>query len=220
MTLCNMSIEERRARRLRGPDETTFAYRGRRFAPKGTRSALVAWWRGIAATRTPFDDDVEIAAARSAPGARTRSAIGVAEKLPRVDELPDGDRSSAEEAYRFMGLVPGRPLAGTPIQVAFIGSCTNGRISDLREAARVASCGKVAPGVRALVVPGSEAVRVEAEREGLHEIFQSAGFQWREAGCSMCLAMNPDKSSAASCARRARTATSRAGKVARPAARS
>ena len=113
--------------------------------------------------------------------------------MPRLDELPDDDRSSAEDAYRFMDLVPGRPIAGTRIQVAFIGSCTNGRISDLREAARVAKTGKVAAGVRALVVPGSEAVRVQAEAEGLHEVFRAAGFQWREAGCSMCLAMNPDK---------------------------
>jgi 3-isopropylmalate/(R)-2-methylmalate dehydratase large subunit len=92
-----------------------------------------------------------------------------------------------------MDLVPGRPIEGTPIDVAFIGSCTNGRISDLREAAKVARGRKVAPGVRALVVPGSEAVRVQAESEGLHEVFKAAGFDWREAGCSMCLAMNPDK---------------------------
>ena len=92
-----------------------------------------------------------------------------------------------------MGLQAGQPIAGMKVDVAFIGSCTNGRISDLREAARVAKTGKVAPGVRALVVPGSEAVRLQAETEGLHEIFQAAGFQWREAGCSMCLAMNPDK---------------------------
>jgi 3-isopropylmalate/(R)-2-methylmalate dehydratase large subunit len=92
-----------------------------------------------------------------------------------------------------MGLRPGEPIAGTPIDVAFIGSCTNGRISDLREAARIAKAGRVAPGVKALVVPGSQAVGRQAEEEGLPEIFREAGFQWREAGCSMCLAMNPDK---------------------------
>jgi 3-isopropylmalate/(R)-2-methylmalate dehydratase large subunit len=200
MTLCNMSIEGGARVGYVNPDETTFAYlKGRRFAPKADAyERAVAWWRGIASdVDARFDDDVEIAGGEISPtvtwGTNPGQAIGVAEKLPRVEELPDGDRSSAEEAYRFMGLVPGRPLAGTPIQVAFIGSCTNGRISDLREAARVARGGKVAPGVRALVVPGSEAVRVEAEREGLHEVFKSAGFEWREAGCSMCLAMNPDK---------------------------
>ena len=182
------------------PDATTFEYlRGRRFAPKEAAfERAIAWWRSIASdTDARFDDEVELAAAEISPtvtwGTNPGQAIGVAEQLPRVEELPDEDRSAAEDAYRFMGLVPGRPLVGTPIQVAFIGSCTNGRISDLREAARVARGGKVAPGVRALVVPGSEAVRAQAEQEGLHEVFKRAGFDWREAGCSMCLAMNPDK---------------------------
>ncbi len=200
MTVCNMSIEGGARVGYVNPDATTFDYlRGRRFAPQGDAfERAIGWWRGIASDADArFDDEVGIDGGEVSPtvtwGTNPGQAIGVAENLPRLEELPDADRSAAEEAYQFMGLVPGRPLAGTPIQVAFVGSCTNGRISDLREAARVARGGKVAPGVRALVVPGSEAVRVEAEREGLHEIFQSAGFQWREAGCSMCLAMNPDK---------------------------
>jgi len=182
------------------PDETTFAYlRGRRFAPQGAAfERAVAFWKSVASDPDArFADEVEIAGREISPtvtwGTNPGQAIGVGEKLPRIEDLPDEDRAAAEDAYRFMDLVPGRPIEGTPIQVAFIGSCTNGRISDLREAAKVARAGKVAPGVRALVVPGSEAVRVEAEREGLHEIFRSAGFEWREAGCSMCLAMNPDK---------------------------
>jgi 3-isopropylmalate/(R)-2-methylmalate dehydratase large subunit len=107
--------------------------------------------------------------------------------------VPDDERASVEEAYEYMELMPGQPIAGTPIDVAFIGSCTNGRISDLREAAAVAKTGKVADGVRTLVVPGSQAVQKQAEAEGLHEVFRAAGFDWREPGCSMCLAMNPDK---------------------------
>jgi 3-isopropylmalate/(R)-2-methylmalate dehydratase large subunit len=200
MTLCNMSIEGGARVGYVNPDQTTFAYlRGRRFAPQGAAfERAVAFWKSVASDADArFDDEVEIAGREIAPtvtwGTNPGQAIGVSEKLPRVDELPEEDRSAAEDAYRFMDLVPGRPIEGTPIQVAFIGSCTNGRISDLREAAKVARGRKVAPGVRALVVPGSEAVRVQAESEGLHEVFKSAGFDWREAGCSMCLAMNPDK---------------------------
>jgi len=200
MTLCNMSIEGGARVGYVNPDDATFDYlRGRRFAPEaGAFEHAVAWWRSMASDKDArFDDEVELAGGEIAPtvtwGTNPGQAIGVTEKLPRVDELPDDDRAAAEDAYKFMDLVPGRPIAGTPIQVAFIGSCTNGRLSDLREAARVAKTGKVAPGVRALVVPGSEAVRAAAESEGLHEVFKAAGFQWREAGCSMCLAMNPDK---------------------------
>ena len=119
--------------------------------------------------------------------------MSIDEPLPRVIDLPDDERASAEEAYGYMMLRPGQPLVGTAVDVCFIGSCTNGRISDLREAARVARTGVVRPGVRALVVPGSQPVRLAAEREGLDRIFIDAGFDWRGAGCSMCLAMNPDK---------------------------
>ncbi|HTO06924.1 MAG TPA: 3-isopropylmalate dehydratase large subunit [Myxococcota bacterium] len=200
MTLCNMSIEGGARVGYVNPDDTTFDFlRGRRFAPQGAAfERAVGWWRSMASdSDAAFDDSVELPASEIAPtvtwGTNPGQAIGVTENLPKTSELAEDDRASAEDAYKFMDLVPGRPIAGTPIQVAFIGSCTNGRISDLREAARVAKTGRVAPGVRALVVPGSEAVRVQAEAEGLHEVFRAAGFQWREAGCSMCLAMNPDK---------------------------
>ncbi|HEX2485363.1 MAG TPA: aconitase family protein, partial [Myxococcota bacterium] len=113
--------------------------------------------------------------------------------IPRPADVPDAERPGFAEAIAFMKLRPGEPLAGTRIDVAFIGSCTNGRISDLREAARVARHGRVAPHVRALVVPGSQDVARHAEAEGLDAVFRAAGFEWREPGCSMCLAMNPDK---------------------------
>ena len=126
-------------------------------------------------------------------GINPGQSVAVDERLPLPANAPDDERASLDEAYAYMGLRPGEPVAGTPIDVAFIGSCTNGRISDLREAARVARTGRVAPGVKALVVPGSQAVARQAVEEGLDEVFREAGFEWRLAGCSMCLAMNPDK---------------------------
>jgi len=114
-------------------------------------------------------------------------------RLPRLADTPDAERAGVAEALAHMKLEAGAPIAGTPIDVAFVGSCTNGRISDLREAARVAKTGRVAAGVKALIVPGSQAVARQAREEGLDEVFRSAGFEWREPGCSMCLAMNPDK---------------------------
>jgi len=144
-----------------------------------------------------YADRVELDGNRLAPsvtwGINPGQSVSVDEALPRLSDLPDDQRASAEEAYGYMMLRPGAPLVGTAVDVCFIGSCTNGRISDLREAARVARTGKVKPGVRALVVPGSQAVQRQAEEEGLPEVFRSAGFDWREPGCSMCLAMNPDK---------------------------
>jgi 3-isopropylmalate/(R)-2-methylmalate dehydratase large subunit len=119
--------------------------------------------------------------------------VAVDERLPQPDAAPAGDRAGLAEALQFMGFSAGQPVAGTKIDVAFIGSCTNGRLSDLREAARVAAGNKVAGHVRAIVVPGSQKVAIAAEREGLDEIFRAAGFEWRGAGCSMCLAMNPDR---------------------------
>ena len=119
--------------------------------------------------------------------------MGINQMLPTTDELPADDRFIAEEAYRYMDLAPGKPIKGTKVDVCFIGSCTNGRITDLREAAKVAKGNQVAQGVKAFVVPGSEQVKKQAEAEGLDQIFQAAGFEWREPGCSMCLAMNPDK---------------------------
>jgi 3-isopropylmalate/(R)-2-methylmalate dehydratase large subunit len=117
----------------------------------------------------------------------------VDETVPTLEQTPPDERPLAEEAYRYMDLVPGSPIAGLPVDVCFIGSCTNGRLSDLREAAAVARGRQVAPGLRAFVVPGSEQVAAEAEAEGLDAVFRAAGFEWRQPGCSMCLAMNPDR---------------------------
>jgi 3-isopropylmalate/(R)-2-methylmalate dehydratase large subunit len=124
-------------------------------------------------------------------GINPGQSVGISEKLPTPEQSADPE--GAKKAYQHMGWQPGAPILGTPINVAFIGSCTNGRLADLRAAAKIAKGRKVDPAVRALVVPGSTAVKQLAEQEGLNEIFEAAGFQWREAGCSMCLAMNPDK---------------------------
>jgi 3-isopropylmalate/(R)-2-methylmalate dehydratase large subunit len=200
MTLCNMSIEGGARVGYVNPDSTTFDYlRGREFAPQGEAfERAVGWWQSIASDADArYDDRVSLDGGAIAPmvtwGINPGQAIGIDEKMPRLQDLSDDDRGVAEEAFAHMDLRPGDPIEGTPIDVAFIGSCTNGRLSDLREAARVARGGHVAPGVRALVVPGSEEVKRQAEDEGLDEIFRAAGFAWREAGCSMCLAMNPDK---------------------------
>jgi 3-isopropylmalate/(R)-2-methylmalate dehydratase large subunit len=200
MTLCNMSIEGGARVGYVNPDATTFEYlRGREFAPSGEEfERAVAWWRSIASDAdADYADRVGLDGAAIAPmvtwGINPGQAVGVDERIPRLEDLPPEDRGTAEEAFAHMDLRPGEPIAGTPIDVAFIGSCTNGRLSDLREAARVARTGRVAPGVRAMVVPGSEEVKRQAEAEGLDEVFRGAGFDWREAGCSMCLAMNPDK---------------------------
>jgi len=182
------------------PDETTFAYlRGREFAPKGEAwNQAATWWRAMASEPDAhYADRVRLEGAGIGPtvtwGINPGQSVGVDELLPSLPELPDEERAAVEEALLYMDLRPGQPILGTKIDVAFIGSCTNGRISDLREAARVARRGRVNPRVRALVVPGSHAVTRQAEAEGLDEVFRSAGFQWREPGCSMCLAMNPDK---------------------------
>ena len=200
MTLCNMSIEGGARVGYVNPDEVTFDYlRGRPRAPAGDAfPRAVEWWKSMASDpEAVYADLVEFAGDEISPtvtwGTHPGQSIGVEQVLPRPEQLPEADRQGAEEALRFMELRAGEPILGTPIDVAFIGSCTNSRISDLREAASVARGRKVAANVRALVVPGSEQVKREAEAEGLDEIFEAAGFQWREAGCSMCLAMNPDK---------------------------
>ncbi|MDX1649543.1 MAG: 3-isopropylmalate dehydratase large subunit [Myxococcota bacterium] len=200
LTICNMSIEGGARVGYVNPDETVFDFlRGREYAPKGEAwERARAWWRGMASDPdAAYDDRVELDGAAIEPtvtwGINPGQACGVNEPLPHPDRVRDAERASVAEALAFMELEPGRPVAGTPVDVAFIGSCTNGRLSDLREAARVARTGRVAPGVRALVVPGSQEVARRAEAEGLDEVFRAAGFQWREPGCSMCLAMNPDK---------------------------
>ncbi len=200
MTVCNMSIEGGARCGYVNPDETTFAYlRGRPHAPDGAAfDRATQWWRSIASGPSArYADRVEIDGASIPPtvtfGIHPGQSVGVTGRIPRPDDVPADERASLEEALAYMDLRAGAPIAGTPIDVAFIGSCTNGRISDLRAAARVAAKGRVAPGVKALVVPGSQAVARAAEEEGLPDVFRAAGFEWREAGCSMCLAMNPDK---------------------------
>ncbi|NRA08549.1 MAG: 3-isopropylmalate dehydratase large subunit [Myxococcales bacterium] len=200
LTVCNMSIEAGARCGYVNPDVTTVDYlRGREEVPRGEAFDTAArdWLELSSDPEARYDDRVELSGADIAPsvswGINPGQNLGVDEQLPRVAEFPDDEQPSVEEAYGYMGLQPGAAIAGTPIDVAFIGSCTNGRISDLREAARVAQQGSVASGVRALVVPGSEAVARQAEEEGLPEVFRQAGFEWREPGCSMCLAMNPDK---------------------------
>jgi len=200
LTVCNMAIEGGARVGYINPDDTTFSYlRGRLFSPKGEAfERAVEWWRSMASDPdAPYDDRVEMDGAAIGPtvtwGINPGQAAGVGEPIRHLSEVPDDERASFAEALEFMGFQAGQAVAGTPIDVAFIGSCTNGRISDLREAARVAKTGHVKPGVRTFVVPGSQAVARQAEEEGLDEIFRSAGFAWREPGCSMCLAMNPDK---------------------------
>jgi 3-isopropylmalate/(R)-2-methylmalate dehydratase large subunit len=199
MTICNMSIEGGARIGYVNPDDTTFAFlRGRRFAPKGDAfDRAVEWWRGVASDPgAVYDDRVTIDAAAIAPtvtwGINPGQIVAVDGTLP--DPYAGGDdRAGLEEAMEFMGFHAGQPMAGTRIDVAFLGSCTNGRLSDLREAAKIAAGRKVARHVRALVVPGSQAVASAAEREGLDTVFRDAGFEWRGAGCSMCLAMNTDR---------------------------
>jgi 3-isopropylmalate/(R)-2-methylmalate dehydratase large subunit len=198
MTVCNMSIEGGALVGYVNPDERTFEYlKGRRYAPSGAAwERALAYWKSVASDADArYDDVVEIEGKSIEPtvtwGINPGQAVGISEKLPLPSEFADPE--GAKKAYEHMGWQPGAPILGTPIDVAFIGSCTNSRITDLRAAAEIARGRKVKTGIRALVVPGSAEVKKLAEAEGLHEVFMEAGFQWREAGCSMCLAMNPDK---------------------------
>ena len=199
MTMCNMSIEGGARIGYVNPDETTFAYlQGKPFAPVGDAFERAKdWWRRVASDADAvYDGVVEIDAGAIEPrvtwGINPGQSVGVSERIPDPGSA-GADAGAIGEALEFMGFAPGAPVSGTAVDVAFVGSCTNSRLSDLREAARVARGRKVAPHVRALVVPGSKQVLQAAEAEGLHEVFQEAGFEWRGAGCSMCLAMNPDR---------------------------
>ena len=202
MTVCNMSIEGGARVGYVNPDETTFAFlEGRPYAPgEDEWEAAVAHWRSLASDPdAQYDDVVEIDGSQIAPyvtwGINPGQAITVEERVPDPREAPPAEAEVVREALDYMQLEPGQPIRGQRIDVAFVGSCTNGRIGDLRAAAEVVrSLGRrVAPGVRAIVVPGSEQVARQAEAEGLDRVFREAGFEWRYAGCSMCLAMNPDK---------------------------
>jgi len=198
MTMCNMSIEGGARVGYVNPDETTFEFvKGRPFAPSGDAfERAKAWWRSMASDPDArYDDDVEVRAEELAPvvtwGVNPGQSVPVTGHVPTANG--GGDAQAIGDALTYMGLRGGEPIAGTRVDVAFIGSCTNSRLSDLREAARIVTGRRVAAHVKALVVPGSAAVKRAAEQEGLHEIFRAAGFEWRSAGCSMCLGMNPDK---------------------------
>jgi 3-isopropylmalate/(R)-2-methylmalate dehydratase large subunit len=198
MTVCNMSIEGGALVGYVNPDQTTFDYlRGRPFSPSGEAfDRAVAYWRSVAsAPNAQYDDVVNLAAAEIEPtitwGINPSQSVGVSGRLPAPEETTDP--LTPKRAYQHTGWTPGASVRDISIDVAFVGSCTNSRISDLRAAAQVAQGRHVAPNVRAIVVPGSWEVKKQAEAEGLHRVFEEAGFEWREAGCSMCLAMNPDK---------------------------
>ena len=200
LTVCNMSIEGGARAGYINPDEVTIEYlRGRRFVPTGDEfdRAAKAWLSLASDPDADFDDEITIHADEIEPmvawGITPGQAVGVSDRLPKLDEISSDIREGVERAYSHTSFEEGSKITGTKIDVAFIGSCTNGRISDLREAARIAEGNRVAENVQALVVPGSKQVKAQAEREGLDRVFEAAGFEWRGAGCSMCLAMNPDK---------------------------
>ena len=200
MTLCNLSIEAGARAGMVAPDETTFGYlEGRRYAPKGSAwNDAIEYWKKLPSDDAAiFDRVVEIDAATLAPfvtwGTSPGMVVPVNSRVPDLDSLPSHiEPKSAEGALAYMGLESGTPVEEISIDRVFIGSCTNGRLEDLRSAAKVAKGHKVHPKVHAMVVPGSQAVKRAAESEHLDEIFRAAGFEWRESGCSMCLAMNPD----------------------------
>jgi 3-isopropylmalate/(R)-2-methylmalate dehydratase large subunit len=200
MTVCNMSIEGGARCGYVNPDQTTFDYlKGRDYCPEGEAwERAVADWQSLASDAdADYDDVIEIKGEDIEPfvtwGITPAQSVGVAQNLPAVDSFAEADQLVVREAYEYMSFEEGQPIVGTPVDVVFIGSCTNGRMSDLREAAKFVKGKKVAAGVRALAVPGSQEVARQAIAEGLDKVFDEAGFQWREAGCSMCLAMNPDQ---------------------------
>ena len=201
MTVCNMSIEAGARAGIIAPDEKTFEYlKGRPKAPKGAHwEQAVAYWRTLKSDPgAHFDHEVVLDASALPPlvtwGTSPENVITIDGTVPKVEDgATEQKRASIKRALEYMGLEGGEKIADISIQRAFIGSCTNGRIEDLRAAASVAKGRKVHPGVSAMVVPGSGLVKAQAEAEGLDKIFIEAGFEWREPGCSMCLAMNPDK---------------------------
>jgi 3-isopropylmalate/(R)-2-methylmalate dehydratase large subunit len=201
MTICNMSIEAGARAGMIAPDETTFAYlRGRDHAPKGDQwdEAVAAWRQLRTDDDALFDAEVHIDADVLTPfvtwGTNPGQGLPLGERVPDPAVIPDeNERTAAEKALTYMGLEAGTPLRDIRVDTVFVGSCTNGRIEDLRAVAGVLGGRKVADGVRMLVVPGSMRVRFQAEEEGLDQVFRDAGAEWRSAGCSMCLGMNPDQ---------------------------
>jgi 3-isopropylmalate/(R)-2-methylmalate dehydratase large subunit len=201
MTVCNMTIEWGARAGMIAPDETTFAYlEGRTHAPSGADwDAAVEYWKTLRTDDDAvFDAEVVLAAADISPfvtwGTNPGQGAPLSAAVPNpADYADDSDRVAAEKALAYMGLQAGTPLREIKVDTVFVGSCTNGRIEDLRAVAAIIEGRKVADGVRMLVVPGSMRVRAQAEAEGLGEIFTAAGAEWRQAGCSMCLGMNPDQ---------------------------
>ena len=245
MTICNMSIEAGARAGMIAPDDTTFAYlKGRRFSPARTGCPIhdsfivmggireqyrrrIPWneavthWRSLASDPgATFDRELTINAAGITPTVSWGTSPGMVTGVDSTVPLPDpnaceADRKAFDRALEYMALTPGQPIQSVPIDCVFIGSCTNGRIEDLRAASAVVRGHRVATTVRAMVVPGSQAVKAQAESEGLDRIFKDAGFEWREPGCSMCLAMNPDiLQPGERCASTIAIATSRADKAA------
>jgi len=201
MTVCNMSIEWGAKAGLVAPDQTTFDYiEGRQEAPEGAEwDAAVAYWRTLVSDPdASFDEEIVLDAAEVTPfvtwGTNPGQGVPLGAKVPDPKDFADeGDRVAAEKALQYMGLEAGTPMREVAVDTVFVGSCTNGRIEDLRLAAEVIQGHKVADGTRLLVVPGSVRVRLQAEAEGLDKVFTEAGGEWRGAGCSMCLGMNPDQ---------------------------
>jgi len=200
MTICNMSIEGGARAGYVNPDQTTFDYlKGKPFAPQGAAfDRALRYWQSIASDKdAKYDDSFNLDVTGMGPmvtwGITPGQAIDIGACLPIIGDLDKQEQEITRKAYEHMGFKEGQRLAGEKIDVAFIGSCTNGRISDFRAAAALLKGRKVASHVTALAVPGSRKVKQQAEEEGLDAVFREAGFEWREAGCSMCLAMNPDK---------------------------
>jgi 3-isopropylmalate/(R)-2-methylmalate dehydratase large subunit len=203
MTLCNMSIEAGARAGMVAPDEVTFAYvKGKRFAPRSNDNdaeweKALAIWRSLPTDAgASFDKVIEMDAAALSPfvtwGTNPGMVAPVTGRVPEIGRLNESDKRATELALQYMGLEPGKRIEDIGVDRVFIGSCTNSRIEDLRSAARVARGHHVSSKVRAMVVPGSQTVKRAAEKEGLHQVFLDAGFEWRESGCSMCLGMNPD----------------------------
>jgi 3-isopropylmalate/(R)-2-methylmalate dehydratase large subunit len=198
MTICNMTIEGGGRAGMVAPDETTFEYvRGRPGAPEDIEAVVEGWRQLPTDDGASFDNEVEVDAAAISPMVTWGTTPGMVVQV--TDEVPDptamespADREHAERALAYMDLQPGTAMTDIPLDRIFIGSCTNSRISDLREAAGVLDGRKIASSLHGMVVPGSQQVKAQAEEEGLHEVFKSAGFEWRESGCSACLGMNPD----------------------------
>lgn len=200
MTVCNMAIEGGARAGLIAPDEKTFQYvKGRPHAPKGAQwDAALAWWKTLKSDPDAhWDKVITLKGEEIAPvvtwGTSPEDVLPITSEVPDPDSFSGGKVDGVRRALDYMGLKPGQKLTDIEIDTVFIGSCTNGRIEDLRAAAAILKGQKIKPGLRAMVVPGSGLVRAQAEEEGLAQIFLDAGFEWRLAGCSMCLAMNPDQ---------------------------